>query len=529
MPPSAPLFLRGTTASPQVRRMLSASLYERLRPEFLRSYCSRLDSPESLSSDAFSSFPEPACRHADNQDVVRATQALLMSDVPEAARELVSFVERAWTKFAVGRPSIDMFVRGVHAPSASARGNELAASVADWIAITSRAACRVLHSKGVNLRFLGAVREAVVGDSLSAAVTRDILLLEMVARTAKVLFRRGLRSAQVGNDGSLDHSLKENALRLFNLVLGGVDSAEEHQAFWEHVVAPHLSSKFYSVLSSTLPGTGQASEAPLNRVDRIPRIADSQLRVALRTRLFSDLVDAERQQGTSTFGHDIGFSAGDHGGLTLRALWLRVSALSGMSFQRHVDDEMRSEVLAYFSSAVVFDRGDLDGIHPRIKSLTAVEGSMGYVCKQRAYYALQKGNVAEAERENRLGIHCFADALEMAPNHNIHLRNSAQLLGGLLACARRRCESHGMADPAVAPAGEFADVLEFTEELYVASTHADPHDAEPHFQLGCFYMDWKRDAVRARLAFDQALARSPGHAGVALRLKRLPTVDAAQS
>lgn len=130
-----------------------AFMYELFRPEFMRSPLMR---DLRLSADSFSSFGrlDYAAHH---RDVVKAFDLLKCSLIPEAAQELDKSAEN------------DLFLDCDHT------NPERRLSV--W-----------LHKRGINVRFMGLLR-----DSVTSKYWKKRLLLDMVARCLKQRVRRLLR------------------------------------------------------------------------------------------------------------------------------------------------------------------------------------------------------------------------------------------------------------------------------------------------------------------------------------------------
>lgn len=133
--------------------MRSAYLYRLLRGEFVRRW------PKPLCSDAFSNFTKglPSAE-ADNEEVRQATEHLRTRSIAEFAAMLLSLPTSMIANFP--------FIQS-------------------------------LHTHGINVRYLGLLRQHLVtGNSDSAAAKYWVgrVLVEMLSRTLKQLLRKKLRA-----------------------------------------------------------------------------------------------------------------------------------------------------------------------------------------------------------------------------------------------------------------------------------------------------------------------------------------------
>jgi hypothetical protein len=151
LPPTMPLVVASTTAPGKVTSVLkNANLFYLFRPTFVRSYA------RPLSPDSFSGFADRTESAEFNRACREATTNLLEVVVPRAARRFEERIAR------------------------------LGGSVGSL-----RRLVEVLHREGVNVRFLGYVRQSTAVPAL-----RRALLTEMVARTIKQVLNTGLRKLQ---------------------------------------------------------------------------------------------------------------------------------------------------------------------------------------------------------------------------------------------------------------------------------------------------------------------------------------------
>jgi hypothetical protein len=151
LPPTMPLVVASTTAPGKVTSVLkNANLFYLFRPTFVRSYA------RPLSPDSFSGFADRTESAEFNRACREATTNLLEVVVPRAARRFEERIARLGGNVGSLRRLVE-----------------------------------VLHREGVNVRFLGYVRQ-----STEVPALRRALLTEMVARTIKQVLNTGLRKLQ---------------------------------------------------------------------------------------------------------------------------------------------------------------------------------------------------------------------------------------------------------------------------------------------------------------------------------------------
>jgi hypothetical protein len=187
MPPAAPARLRS-------RRTAAAIFVQMLRPEFVSKY------RVPLCSDAFSGFRDRSNKHRDEKDIVRACKDLSWL-IPRFAAELSELVEQKMQQ--------------------------------EEIAVVQASLSRLLHSKGINLRHLGALFVEA-----SSGSCRMLLLIEMVSRAVKVLCRKRLRELMESLTYPLEQPYIEATVQLLNAVFAGDESV------WQTHILPHIADYF---------------------------------------------------------------------------------------------------------------------------------------------------------------------------------------------------------------------------------------------------------------------------------------------
>jgi hypothetical protein len=148
MPPEAPR-----------KDIRNAKLFRLLRPEFVHKFS------KPLCSDAFS----PATKHdkSHNEEVIQATEFLFKDTIPKFAKELAVL----WSQ------------EDMRANFRNFRLGEL------------------LHSRGINIRYLGLILATVENDAtISNPVLSVLFVVEMVARVIKNTIRTKLREKMKGKN-----------------------------------------------------------------------------------------------------------------------------------------------------------------------------------------------------------------------------------------------------------------------------------------------------------------------------------------
>eukprot|EP01117_Protostelium_nocturnum_P010911 TRINITY_DN3939_c0_g1_i1.p1 TRINITY_DN3939_c0_g1~~TRINITY_DN3939_c0_g1_i1.p1 ORF type:complete len:1699 (-),score=618.56 TRINITY_DN3939_c0_g1_i1:206-5302(-) len=180
-------------------------LYKLFRPEFVKT------NPSPLSSDAFApvdKFDPQKVQH--RQDVIEATNRLLVTVIPEFAKHLDSTFDRSQTNVFTKMKTLQKtFVHD-------------------------------LHRAGINIRYIGIVRSHTKNPFV-----RRFLLMEMIARSIKNLLRAELRRISRTNESQAIEPYKKVVLDLFNLIINGRSSSlNPLQNRRESCFAPHETTRY---------------------------------------------------------------------------------------------------------------------------------------------------------------------------------------------------------------------------------------------------------------------------------------------
>ena len=209
-----------------------------LRPEFVKAYSHTQQ--VYFSSDAFSKFAAPETADLDASEVVAATKYLLLEHVPAFAKHLdASWLQQISSSSISSNEGIDAESNKHTKLSDSDQRAQLMLSFLSSIRNDA-------HGHGINMRLLGYVRRAS-----RQPVVRALLLVEMLARTAKAEVRETLRKS-MGKSTILPSGsgLRSCIVRHLNLLLGAGKSSRE---YWEIDLRKSLESKFeYATLQNSL-------------------------------------------------------------------------------------------------------------------------------------------------------------------------------------------------------------------------------------------------------------------------------------
>jgi hypothetical protein len=158
-----------------------------------------------LCSDAYSNFTE----RSHNEEIDAATKFLQWEVIPRAARELPEMLQN-------------------HEGCTSS------------FRVTER-----IHSKGINVRWIGAVYLSLCNLSTTASTSssgtsqatmincRSLLLVEMFARAIKNDLRRRLRTRMKKKRMPLEEPYRKLVIDYLNLVFG-MDEPRTHNEIWWH-------------------------------------------------------------------------------------------------------------------------------------------------------------------------------------------------------------------------------------------------------------------------------------------------------
>ena len=189
MPPSAP-------PRSKSNRNVGGIFVRMLRPEFVSKY------RVPLCSDAFSGFRDKSSKNRDEKDIIRACKDLSWM-IPRYAAELSEFVEQ-----------------------------KLQDTSEDILAVQSSLS-RMIHSKGINMRHLGALFKDATSHSC-----RMLLLIEMTSRAVKICCRKRMRSLMETLSFPLEQPYIETVVQLLNCVFGG------DRAVWRRQILPVMAESF---------------------------------------------------------------------------------------------------------------------------------------------------------------------------------------------------------------------------------------------------------------------------------------------
>ncbi len=189
MPPAAP-------PKQKSRRSIASIFVRMLRPEFVSKY------RVPLCSDAFSGFRDKSSKNRDERDIIRACRDLSWL-VPRFAAELSEFVEQK-----LQDPAEDMLA-------------------------VQQSLSRLIHSKGINMRLLGALFSDATAHSC-----RMLLLIEMTSRAVKVYCRKRMRELMESLTYPLEQPYIEAVVQILNSVFGGDAS------IWRGHILPYMANYF---------------------------------------------------------------------------------------------------------------------------------------------------------------------------------------------------------------------------------------------------------------------------------------------
>ncbi|GAM24988.1 hypothetical protein SAMD00019534_081630 [Acytostelium subglobosum LB1] len=171
-----------------------AFLYRLFRPEFVQTYHT------PLSSDAYSPFGkvDAVSMSVNNQEVLEATKHLFNTCIPTVAR---------W---------MDAHVKEVQ-----------------WYQHLTE----IIHREGINVRYLGIVRQHVTDPTL-----KRILLTEIVARVFKNIIREDLRKKMKELKSIEADSYIQVVMDFFNVILG--DPTHQHEKLWFQDIKHEILRRF---------------------------------------------------------------------------------------------------------------------------------------------------------------------------------------------------------------------------------------------------------------------------------------------
>jgi hypothetical protein len=336
----------------------------------------------------------------------------------------------------------------------------------------------------------------------------DVVLLEMVSRVGKVLFRRGMRNTQRGaSDAVVEEPLLATATRLCNLLFGDETNREVAQ-FWRQRVASELSTKFFRFAWSPFwtHSNHVAHRSPAGHIQgrrvigAIPDIPDDTLCGFVRAKLLKL------------------FSTSSAGGLAMGVLWRRFESMTGLKVAEHVAIDIVEAPDSFFAQPRPFESGDVVRLGLRVKSLNVVEHAQGYISKVHGVEALKAGRVAVAERLFRHSYVLLQSALSRNLLSKVTLRNLGQVVEGFAVCHLHRTgrsEADRDADPLL------RELIGLMRELFSRALSCDPSDGHSLVQLAGMHERWTGDEQKALELYRASLAADPRQIPASLGIGRL--------
>lgn len=103
--------------------------------------------------------------------------------------------------------------------------------------------CEELHRFGINLRYLGLVRQCATSDEL-----RKVILVEMISRVLKINLRKRWRQQMEKFPSSETESFKHVTAKYMNLALG---TSDKSSLYWAFELIPQLMNKFKDALTKS--------------------------------------------------------------------------------------------------------------------------------------------------------------------------------------------------------------------------------------------------------------------------------------
>lgn len=323
------------------RNVDGSHLFQMFRPEFVKSF-----TLFPLCSDAYSNFTaglEHAKEHAEEVDL--ASMELLNVSVSNFVAELIARM-------------------GEEARIAGSLEN---------FALT-----QLLHSHGINVRYLGEVVRKMGRHPFALVV-----LSQMVARVVKMGVRRTLRSEMKRLRVSIDEPYRIAAKDFLNRVFS---ASEESEQYWAEEVPQLLNERF-----QLRPGNWNAFPKNLKRT----------------------LFDLEKVNG-------IAYNA-------KVAIFREVQAALGLRVAPALVVLLQTQPKVYQQKAV-FDDVDVEDVGLRVKFLDVISNAQGYVFSKRAEEKEKEGFFEAAKSLYQRAYMGYQAALSSCPNDSILLRNCALVM-----------------------------------------------------------------------------------------------------
>ena len=323
------------------RTVEGSHLFQMFRPEFVKSF-----SLFPLCSDAYSNFTAglpDAKEHAEEVDL--ATMELLNVSVSNFVAELIARMGE----------------------EARIAGN-----------LENFALTQLLHSHGINVRYLGEVVRKMGRHPFGLVV-----LTQMVARVVKIGFRKTLRAEMKRLKVSIDEPYRIAAKDFLNLVFS---SSPQSEIYWSDEVPRLLNQRF-----QLRPGNWNAF--PKN----------------LRKTLF----DVEKVNG-------VAFNA-------KVVLFFQVQQALGLKVALPLVSLLQTQPKVYAQKAV-FDDVDVEDVGLRVKFLDVISNAQGYVFSKRAEEKEKEGFFEAAKSLYARAYSGYQAALGSCPNDSVLLRNCATVM-----------------------------------------------------------------------------------------------------
>jgi hypothetical protein len=323
------------------RQVEGSHLFQMFRPEFVKSF-----TLFPLCSDAYSNFTAglpDAREHAEEVDL--ATNELMNVSVSNFVAELI------------------------------ARMGEEARIVGN---LESFAMTQLLHSHGINVRYLGEVLRKMGRHPFGLVV-----LTQMVARVVKIGFRKSLRAEMKRLRVSIDEPYRIAAKDFLNLVFS---SSPASDVYWGEEVPRLLNQRF-----QLRPGNWNA----------FPK--------SLRKALF----DVDKVNG-------VAFNA-------KVVLFLQVQQAVGLKVAPSLVTLLQTQPKVYAQQSV-FDDVDVEDVGLRVKFLDVISNAQGYVFSTRAEEKEKDGFFEAARSLYHRAYMGYQAALGSCPNDSTLLRNCALVM-----------------------------------------------------------------------------------------------------
>eukprot|EP01133_Synstelium_polycarpum_P015910 gene15910-18908_t len=414
------------------RGLKMGHLYRLLRPEFVRNY------KHALCSDSFSRFIRGHDDERLNNEMLDATMYLLNTTIPELAEEL-------------NQVSIDSD-NVYHFPIAER-----------------------LHKSGVNVRYLGHVRQRVEAPDM-----QSLIFVEMCARVVKQQLRQKLRYKMKQAKIPLEAPYRRLIVAYLNRLLGTSDKTDQ---FWNERMKKYLIKKFDKSL-------------------------------------FDDEI-----KGSSIMLNLFSFSDNLTDGKYL--LFKRIQKMTGLKFTHRINQEFLDKPNCWLERGEYpLDINDLEEIGIRVKYVPFHNVAQGYLFKVKGEMLFASDPIA-ANRFFLMALEKLETALETDPNNTNTLCTMGEVYAHLGEGNSQGLSAltFSLTNPYVEKAHEyfqraifsnrahttslfrFAQLLERlqeydrAEEYYLASLESNPNNIACLQEYGNFLQNVKQDNKAAEQLF----------------------------